>query len=74
MTDDAIPVGPGKIIVTWTDGTTSTYTIPADQLTTFNHTGNQVKFNSFPVGETSGLVTPKVLNFDHMRGYEKIGI
>lgn len=65
--------GPGTLIVKWDDGTTSTYTIPEGNFETFSHTNNRIEFISFAEGQTSGSTSSFILNFDKMRGYERIG-
>lgn len=69
---DGTPGNP-VVIVTWLDGTTTTYTMATGQTGTFSHTGNEVKFTAYPANQPTGEPLPTVLNFGAMRGYVKVG-
>ncbi len=64
--------GPATIVVTWADGTTSTYFLPDAAATSgFSDDGKRLVFKAYAVGSEAGFVFTHTLNFAQMRGYQK---
>ena len=64
----------GTIIVTWEDGTTSTYTLPDPTEYAFSAINGIMTFSAFPVNTEAGIVLPHTLNFAKMRGFVTINV